>query len=713
MPPCSICLKFDRLYDHGNRWQVGIRDDLRLEYSLEFDFQKLMQSAQSGCATCSIVLNGLQLMSRKLFILDDLESQPRHGRFILQAESPLEVEVVDAQKNERVRIQYYTLAGSKSSSYAVFITTNHALDGQWAPFGAARDVPSDISAAECSPIILEWITNCQKSHKACAVRRCQLTDPPSRMLDVGLSGDVSEVRLIQIQTQSGDGHGSFSHGPTGPYATLSHCWGSVNVLLTTRETLAQRMRGIDWETLPKTFQDAITIVRALHIRFIWIDSLCIIQDDELDWKSESARMAAIYSNSYINIAATGASDSRGGCLSPRNLKRVSSTFEIASLPIEPAHSPSDELQATPVVFVRPSFESIHHRYSTRKTYDTDLPDAKAIPLLSRAWVYQERYLAPRTLHFHPSEMVMECKSKLRCECTGLDDFIPRSRRKSLDLGPNTLDDRTTLDYWFEVVEEFSRLRLTRESDRLPALIGVATVFQASLKCGYLAGLWEKDIARGLLWDVSRYENASSHVRRHKRSTAPSWSWASMSLETEGAGIIFPAGHDESFKIDSRFAYINTDMPLEAMDSNFGTPNKEIRIRGAVVTAICCAGCEANGEANDEANDEENDEENALTILFEQEVNDAILITSLGMNLDAIGHSQEHTFTENGSTVHCILIGSKTEAHWTCDDQVTYLCTCVLKMPTSVSDHMERIGVLDIRDDTGIFDGAQEMASKLM
>jgi hypothetical protein len=607
-------------------------------------------------------------------------------------------------------------------------TTNHDLSGRWAPFGAAKDVPSEISASRCSSIVLDWISNCQKNHKACAVSRCQWTDPPSRMLDVGLSADASKVRLISTQNSDCVGWGTSS--AASPYATLSHCWGSVTVLQTTKESLSQRMAGIDWERLPKTFQDAIKIVRALQIRFIWIDSLCIIQDDDLDWTIESARMAAIYSNSYINIAATGASDSRGGCLSPRSLKLGSSTLEIASLPIKLAldNTPStesiDQSQSVPTIFVRPSFESIHHRYSTRKTYDADPSDTKAIPLLSRAWVYQERYLAPRTLHFHPSEMVMECKSRLRCECTGLDDFTPRSRRKSLDLAPNPLDHQTTLDYWFEVVEEFSKLRLTRESDRLPALMGVATIFQASLKCGYLAGLWEKDIARGLLWDITRYENASTQVRRYKRCSVPSWSWASMALETEGPGIIFPAGHDESFKIDSRFAYINTAMPLGAMDSKFGTSNKEIYVRGAVMMAICCVGYESNGYENgeekyendktDDKSDEEKDGETTLTLIFEQDLEDTIIITTLRMTLDTTRHSQQyHTPTSNyNSTVYCLLVGSTTEAHWTRDDQIIYLCTCVLRAPTASSDHMERIGVLDIRDDLGIFDYAHEMVLKI-
>jgi len=103
------------------------------------------------------------------------------------------------------------------------------------------------------------------------------------------------------------------------------------------------------------------------------------------------------------------------------------------------------------------------------SHKSDLPDSQTVPLLSRAWAFQERQLAPRTLHFHPSEMVMECNSSLCCECSGLDKVVPQTGRRSLHLESSDRSDILTT--WFHVVE-YSRLRVTRESDRLPALTGV-------------------------------------------------------------------------------------------------------------------------------------------------------------------------------------------------------------------------------------------------
>ena len=87
---------------------------------------------------------------------------------------------------------------------------------------------------------------------------------------------------------------------------------------TTRVTLKDRMRGIRIETLPKSFRDAIMICRALGIRFLWIDSLCIIQQDAEDWERECSRMRDVYRNSYLTISIARSRGSSDGCFSTRS-----------------------------------------------------------------------------------------------------------------------------------------------------------------------------------------------------------------------------------------------------------------------------------------------------------------------------------------------------------------------------------------------------------
>jgi len=96
------------------------------------------------------------------------------------------------------------------------------------------------------------------------------------------------------------------------YACLSHCWGSVQPLKTTRETIENFQRSIPWQDLPQTFRDAITVVDQLGLKYLWIDSLTIVQDDIEDWRLEGSKMAEIYRNSYVTISATSASCSNSG-----------------------------------------------------------------------------------------------------------------------------------------------------------------------------------------------------------------------------------------------------------------------------------------------------------------------------------------------------------------------------------------------------------------
>jgi hypothetical protein len=152
-------------------------------------------------------------------------------------------------------------------------------------------------------------------------------------------------------------------------------------------------------------------------------------------------------------------------------------------------------------------------------------------------------LAPKTLHFHPSELVMECREGLRCECTGLDSFTTNPLRN--------IDDLSFASF-YGVVEEFSRLRLTYQSDRLEALTGVAKMFWEKLHSRYLHGIWEGEIARGLLWNVTRHETSiipAKTTRRQAKEVAPTWSWASLVL-APGNSIFFPVGEDELFSSDS-------------------------------------------------------------------------------------------------------------------------------------------------------------------
>ncbi|EON64499.1 hypothetical protein W97_03731 [Coniosporium apollinis CBS 100218] len=168
-----------------------------------------------------------------------------------------------------------------------------------------------------------------------------------------------------------------------------------------------------WHSLPQTFEDAITVTRNLGVKYIWIDSLCVVQDDPEDWATESAKMEAVYGNLYLTIAATASADACGGLF-----RKTVAPIRLA------AHM--GEIRIT--VFVR---EMIAH--SSYQKYDKPYPEYTAsLPLLSRSWVLQEFYLPARVIHFADFEVVWECNEK-----GGAVAILVCGRRAAPNTAPNT------------------------------------------------------------------------------------------------------------------------------------------------------------------------------------------------------------------------------------------------------------------------------------
>ncbi|KAF8911150.1 heterokaryon incompatibility protein-domain-containing protein [Gymnopilus junonius] len=295
--------------------------------------------------------------------------------------------------------------------------------------------------------------------------------------------------------------------------------------------------------MPKTFQDAVAITRGLGLRYIWIDSLCIIQQDKADWEQQSAVMADIYAGCYLNIATTRAGGGHEGCLGERwtvrnslkwadgfsravsrgrDSERISRTRKCGVKSFKVPGTQQD-------IRIRLAMESSHEALQTPRWIRGHNDTA---PLLLRAWVYQERFLSARTVHLHASEMVWVCDVRQRCECKALDgttrdgDGWSASKDRILTLGG--MNNKEIHGLWRTIVEDMTLLDLTYESDRLPALSGLASRFAKYLPNNerYLAGLWEGDLARNLLWESGGSTQTAGPTRERKGS-APSWSWASL------------------------------------------------------------------------------------------------------------------------------------------------------------------------------------------
>lgn len=345
-----------------------------------------------------------------------------------------------------------------------------------------------------------WINSCDRHHD-CLAPHPGDRKLPSRLLYLGTKD--SEIRLIETR----------DHGDVGRYACLSHCWGKPELMesfKTIRENYSNRLQSIPRSQIPRTFGDAITVSRALGIGYLWIDVMCIIQDDLADWNTEAANMHLIYENSYITIGATASPGPDGGLYLQHSgifeeIGTASSSDYYRVLGRGSPGHPYDRVRGNPVV-------------DRTKYYQR--------PLMHRAWGLQERLLSPRYLHFNRHEMIWECKEEVGCEC-GSRSVLKIAMKQSFHAGFYCLEDID--ETWRQLVTAYSMLNLTKESDKLPALSGLAAKVAAVRKpdSHYLAGLWSDSIYHDLLWQVPGSTMYPPVAGRTAKWRAPTWSWASL------------------------------------------------------------------------------------------------------------------------------------------------------------------------------------------
>ena len=291
-------------------------------------------------------------------------------------------------------------------------------------------------------LICCWIEHCLTQHDACYFPS---EDPPfpTRVIDVGTLQDPI-TKLFETE------------GARGRWIALSYRWGpetpSTPRLKTTLATLPEFQGNIPWDLLPRVLQDAISVTRGLGTRYIWIDSFCIVQDWRADWEREAARMAGVYRDSYLTIAASGANTPYQSLFLDR--------FSIRSEPMRiEVRSDSEAV---------PRVQYIHRtRYSIRQYLNSD-------PLQQRGWTFQETQLAVRVLYFSEKELFWQCREGVSRELSPTqyiipaDPLVPRRMFDSYAKWPVSVFGR-----WCDLVERFTARDLTYKSDTLPAMSGLA------------------------------------------------------------------------------------------------------------------------------------------------------------------------------------------------------------------------------------------------
>ena len=404
--------------------------------------------------------------------------------------------------------------------------------------------------------IQTWLHHCTTTHTRCTELPSLISPTaqlPSRLLDV----TSNTIKL------------DCSIPPSGalPYTTLSHMWGTDPSACPqlTLATLPTFTAAIDIADLPPKYAYAIHITRALGYRYIWIDSLCIIQDSAEDWTREALKMAAVYGRSALNISYVFPPDKdvRENYLrDPRVLLpcctalpgKVSTSGSKGNKGEKGGNGEGDKRL---VISHRPNF----HRPTWSPTVYK-----KIWPLLSRGWVFQERLLCPKTVYFGQERLLWECCEGIVDEYYGPLTTVPGSKSHfhrvitGLAAGLGTVarretgstgggegkelkreendkfasvaydEDQSKADeQWGPLVKDYRAGDLTKEYDRGIAFAGIARAIQASAGVTYLAGLWKELFAYDLLWTVglvvvSDEERQKAEKRKAETREAPSWSW---------------------------------------------------------------------------------------------------------------------------------------------------------------------------------------------
>lgn len=340
---------------------------------------------------------------------------------------------------------------------------------------------------------------------------------PTRVVDLGKSGSESNPYVLE------------TGGRLGKYIALSYCWGegAKHPVELTKSTHSALLRNVEYAFLSKTHQEAIHVAQTLGYQYIWIDALCIIQDDAADWEEESSRMAEVYHNAALTLIA-GVSDHSSQGFFHRAYK----------YPINP---------------VRLDYTHPDAPGEKGDLYVCLPRELGTGPVAERAWCFQEDLLSRRKLTFGNEQLFLSCATKefhesgIVVNSINLGDSVPDGRLLSLDLrivgeSPEAKRERV-ISTWYSMLVGFTPRGMWDPHDVFAAFMGIAKRFEGMLHSRYLAGLWEDDIIQGLLWqgmaDSFPGLGRAPLQRPVERNTtkperlglpairAPSWSWASV------------------------------------------------------------------------------------------------------------------------------------------------------------------------------------------
>ncbi|ETS84621.1 hypothetical protein PFICI_02646 [Pestalotiopsis fici W106-1] len=338
----------------------------------------------------------------------------------------------------------------------------------------------DPGSAEETLLLKHWLRNCDENHTCIPLNDVHYM--PTRVIDV-FADSKDKLRLVETCDEI-----------KGRYVAVSHCWGNIpdsKKFCLLNENIEALKENIDYAQLPQTFRDVVDVSRRLEVRYLWLDSICIIQNNNDDWASESTKMESVYSSSYVTIAVSSAASSLVGLPKQRDKRPC---VRIGDL------------------------------YFAKDIDDFETDVQKAV-LNTRGWVFQEHALSRRCIHFTTSQIYWECGDGIHCET-----LAKLSNPYAAFLGdahfPNIAQEYFKggkILHFQGIFQMYSKLAFTKRTDRSLALQGLENRLAKTMKTKVKFGILENMLGRSLLWRAAT-PRSMERITFDQDRNVPSWSW---------------------------------------------------------------------------------------------------------------------------------------------------------------------------------------------
>ncbi|EXF84156.1 TOL [Colletotrichum fioriniae PJ7] len=382
-------------------------------------------------------------------------------------------------------------------------------------------------------VLRQWLQSCDQDSRHGNCLQAGEVNLPTRLLDI--SG--SQIRLWETK------------GARGKYLALSHPWGDPAThrhFCTYISNIEKHRRGIDFEDLPATFKDAIILTRELGFQHLWIDSICIVQGPDGDFKEESKHMEDVFSFAYCVIAASRATGQEDGFLGPRPDRNY-------------------------VTFNR-NGSGNYHVCQQIDDFEGDVIEGR---LCKRGWVLQERALAHRTIYFTERQTYWECGQGVRCETmTKLDNnvaaFLGDPRFPTIAMNSPR---GAKIHLYQDLYKQYSRLQFSRNEDRPFGIAGLEKRLIQSFKTHGGYGVFDDGgglLRRSLLWQRGSDSTLDRIIFPAERDLeVPTWSWMAYKGGIDYLEPPFDGVDWEKSEIQSPWANKSPDGFYHTSDKSLG------------------------------------------------------------------------------------------------------------------------------------------------